>query len=171
VLTKEDFAAHPFFSSFAPDVLAALAHGSADIHLNAGEFVVHEGESPALFAVLAGSIEVVKLVDGVERRIGMRAPGQIFGEIPIVYGTQFQGSYRALEPSRVARVDGRQYYEVAGTSQELARAIGDLARDRIGGLPGIAAEKRTARVLLVGSRWDTATHDLRRFLVRSRSWG
>ncbi len=168
MLTTEELAGHNFFSGLPEDVLAALARGAGDIHLGPGEFVAHEGEAPALFVVLTGSLEVVKLIDGIERRIGMRAPGQIFGEIPLVYGTQFQGAYRALEASRVARVEGRSYYDVAAASPDLARRIGEIARERIGGLQGIAAEKRAARVMLVGCRWDTATQDIRRFLARNQ---
>jgi hypothetical protein len=37
--------------------------------------------SGALFAVLAGKIEVYKTIDGVERRLGWRLPGSIFGEV------------------------------------------------------------------------------------------
>ena len=88
--------------------------------------------------------------------------------MPLIYGTQFQSSCRASEPSRVLKVQARHYYAAAAESPELAKAVGDLARERIGGLQGIAAEPRKARVLLVGKRWDGACLDLRRFLVRNQ---
>ena len=65
-----------------PDELARLAKSSADIHLAPGEFAVPEGGDRALYAVLSGKIEVVKLFDGVERTLGWRVPGTIFGEVP-----------------------------------------------------------------------------------------
>ena len=37
----------------------------------------------ALYAVLSGKIEVVKRFDGVERPLGVRLPGTIFGEVPL----------------------------------------------------------------------------------------
>ena len=46
--------------------------------------------------------------------------------------------------------------------------VGALARERIGGLQGIAAEPPKPRVTLVGHRWDTACGDLRRFLARNQ---
>ena len=57
-----------------------------------------KGGERALFAVLGGKIEVVKTIDGIERTLGWRLPGTIFGEVPITLGTPFPGGYRAAEP-------------------------------------------------------------------------
>src|SRR5204862_4602801 len=100
-LTHDDLAAIPLFSALSPANLAELVRGAADIHLNKGEYVVNEGEEAALFVVLAGCMEVTKLIDGIERTVGKRAPGKIFGEVPLIYGTPFQSNCRAAEPSRV----------------------------------------------------------------------
>jgi thioredoxin reductase (NADPH) len=86
-----------------------------------GEYAVHEGAERALYAVLAGKIEVVKLVDGIERTLGWRLPGAIFGEVPLTFGTVFPGAYRAAEPSRVLRVDPKDYYAVAASSTAFRR--------------------------------------------------
>ena len=51
--------------------------------------------------MLEGTIEVIKLVAGIERKLGTRLPALIFGEIPLVFGPQFQAGFRAGEPSRV----------------------------------------------------------------------
>jgi thioredoxin reductase (NADPH) len=168
MLTNDELSAIPLFSTLSAAALTDLQRASADIHLNTGEYAVHEGEEPALFYVLEGAFEVLKLVDGIERKIGMRQAGKIFGEVPLIYGTQFQSSCRAIEATRVLRVVARSYYAIAATSPELAKTVGDLARERIGGLQGIAAEPRKARAILVGNRWDTACLDLRRFLVRNQ---
>ncbi|HZP19598.1 MAG TPA: FAD-dependent oxidoreductase [Bauldia sp.] len=168
MLTIEELAAVPLFATLKPPQLAALARDAADIHLSAGEYVVHEGEEPALLIVLSGRLEVRKLVDGIERTIGTRLPGKIFGEVPLVYGTQFQASGRAPEPTRVLRVEARQYYELVAAAPEIAKTMGDLARERLGGLQGIVAQPKTVQVTLVGHRWDAACGDLRRFLARNQ---
>src|SRR5258707_7340063 len=116
MLTIDDVRAVPLFSSLAAAELEHLALTSADIHLAAGEFAVPEGGERALFAVLAGKIEVVKTIDGIERRLGWRLPGTIFGEVPMALGTPFPGGYRAVEPSRVIPIDPQQYYAVAAVS-------------------------------------------------------
>ena len=168
MLTIDDVQAVPLFSTLAAADLERLAQTSADLHLAAGEWAVHEGGERALFAVLAGKLEVVKVVEGIDRTLGWRLPGTIFGEVPIALGTPFPGGYRAAEPSRVMRVDARQYYVIAAASPEISVKIGALARERIGGLQGIAAEAPKARVTMFGPRWDTACGDLRRFLARNQ---
>src|SRR6478736_1450205 len=165
MLTIDDIRSVPLFSTLGQSELERLVQTSADLHLGAGQFAVNEGGDRALYAVLAGRIEVVKVVDGVERRLGWRLPGAIFGEVPIALGTPFPGGYRASEPSRVIRVDVRQYYEVAAVSPKVSETIGALARERIGGLQGIAAEAPKARVLVIGHRWDSGCSDIRRFLT------
>ena len=168
MLTIDDVLTIPLFSSLATADLECLAQRSADLHLAAGEFAVHEGGERALFAVLAGKIEVVKLIDGIERRLGWRLPGTIFGEVPIALGTPFPGGYRAAEPSRVMRVEAREYYAIAAASPEVSVKVSALARERIGGLQGIAAEPPKPRATMFGLRWDTACGDLRRFLARNQ---
>jgi thioredoxin reductase (NADPH) len=167
MLTIDDVRAIPLFSTLAENELQRLAQTSADVRLAAGEFAVHEGGERALFAVLAGKIEVVKQFDGIERTLGWRTPGAIFGEVPLALGTPFPGAYRAAEPSRVMRVDPREYYAIAAASPEVAVKVGALARERMGGLQGIAAEAPRPRVTMVGHRWDSACVDMRRFLARN----
>ena len=168
MLTIEEIQAIPLFSTLAPTELQRVAQAAADVHLSAQEFAVHEGGECALFAVLAGKIEVVKLIDGVERTLGWRVPGTIFGEVPIALGTPFPGGYRAAEPSRVMRLDIRQYYALAAASPEVSMKVGALARERIGGLQSIAAEPPKPRVTMVGDRFDSACSDVRRFLDRNQ---
>lgn len=168
MLTIDDLRAVPLFSALAAPELELLARTSADLQLCAGEFAVHEGGDRALFAVLSGKFEVVKLFDGLERTLGWRAPGAIFGEVPLAIGSPFPAGYRASEPSRVVRVDPQQYYAIAAASPEFSLKMGALARERLGGLQGITAETPKPRAILVGSRWDTACTELRHFLSRNQ---
>jgi thioredoxin reductase (NADPH) len=169
MLTIDDVRAIPLFSTLAVPELERLARASADLHLGAGEYAAHEGgEERALFAVLAGKMEVVKLFDGVERTLGWRVAGTIFGELPVALGTPLYGGYRASEPSRVMRVEIREYYAIAAASPEIALKVAALARERIGGMQGISAEAPKPRVTMVGHRWDDACSKLRQFLARNQ---
>jgi len=168
LLTADDIAAIPLFSSLTPKDVAYLAETAEDVHLRAGEFAVYEGGERALFAVLSGKIEVVKLVDGVERRLGYRLPGAIFGEVPIALGTPFPGGYRATEPSRVLRLDVRHYHAIAAAAPDVVTKLGALARERIGGLQNIAAEPSKPRVIMLGPQWNSEASTLCRFLERNQ---
>ncbi len=168
MLTVEEVGAIPLFSALPAAEQERLARTSADLQLAAGEFAVHEGGEGALFVVISGKIEVIKTFDGIERTLGWRVPGTIFGEVPITLGTPFPGGYRAAEPSRVMRLEIQQYYAIAAVSKDVAQKINALARERLGGLQAIAAEPHKPRVTLIGHRGDSACADLRRFLTRNQ---
>ncbi len=168
MFTTDEVRAVPIFSAIPAPDLESIAKSAADIQLAAGEFAVHEGDERAFYAVISGKMEVVKLFDGVARTLGWRAPGTIFGEVPLALGTPFPGSYRAAEPSRVLRLDARQYYAVAAAAPDFAVKMGALARERIGGLQKISEEPPKARVKILGHRWDNACSELRRFLARNQ---
>ena len=168
MLTIDEVRAIPLFSTLADGDLERLVKTSADLHLGAGEFAVPEGGERALFAVLSGKIQVVKTFDGVERTLGWRLPGSIFGEVPMAFGTPFPGGYRAAEPSRVMRVEPQQYYAVAASAPEIAMKLGALASERIAGLQNITAEVPKTQVTIFGPRWDPACADMRRFLARNQ---
>jgi thioredoxin reductase (NADPH) len=168
MVTSEEIAEIPLFASLSAADRQRLSQASADIHLTAGEHAVHEGEDRALYVVLEGRIEVVKVVDGIERVLGERMPGAIFGEVPITLGTSFPSGFRAAEASRVMQIDAAQYYAVAAAAPDVAVKLGALARERIGGLQGVAAEAPKPRASIAGHRWDAACSDLRRFLDRNQ---
>ena len=169
MLTVDDVRAVPLFSSLAEPELERLARTSADLHLDTGEFAAHQGaEERALFAVLSGKMEVIRLFDGVERTLGYRVVGTIFGELPVALGTPLYGSYRASEPSRVMRVGIQEYYAVASTSPDISLKVAAKARERIGGMQGIEAEAPPPRVVMIGHRWDETCAALRHFLARNQ---
>jgi thioredoxin reductase (NADPH) len=148
-----------------------LARVAADISLVPGEYAAQEGDERALFALLEGHIEVVKLVDGIERVVGERRPGDIIGEVPITLGTSFPVGFRATEKSRVMRVEPHDYHAVAAVAPDVGKEVGKLASHRIGGpggLQGLAAEPPPPRAIVVGHRWDSFCSDLRRFLDRNQ---
>jgi thioredoxin reductase (NADPH) len=171
VVTAEDICGITVFADLGIAECERLAQRAADITLLPGEFAAPEGSERALFAVLDGRIEAVKAVDGIERVVGERVPGDIFGEVPIVLGTVFPVGFRAAEKSRVMRVEPHDYHAVAAVAPDVAREVGRLANNRIGGaagLQGLAAEPPPPRAIVVGSRSDAECAELRRFLDRNQ---
>ena len=168
MLTTEEIAEMPLFAGLSPADRDRLSRTSADISLAAGEYAVHEGDERALFVVLEGKIEVVKAVDGIERVLGERLPGVIFGEVPITLGTPFPSGFRAATASRVMRIEAQDYHAVASAAPELAVDVGALARKRIDGLQEVTAEPAPPRALVVGHRWEANCAELRRFLDRNQ---
>jgi thioredoxin reductase (NADPH) len=169
MFTREELRAVPLFSDLADKELDYLAETSADLRLLPGEYVVHEGETRRmLFAVIEGRIELTKFVDGAERVIGTeRGPGEVFGELPVALDTPYLVSFRAVQPSRVIRIEAKDFRAVAAAAPKIAAAVGAAAMQRVEGLQEIAAESERALVTVIGPKWNNATHELREFLLRN----
>jgi thioredoxin reductase (NADPH) len=171
MVTAEEICRIEVFAGLSAGSRERLTNAAADISLVLGEYAAHEGDAGALFAVLEGRIEATKLVDGIERVVGERKPGEIFGEVPITLGTVFPAGFRAAEASRVIRIEPHDYHAVAAEEPKLVQEVGRLASHRIGGpggLQGIIAEPQSPRAIVVGQRWDPACGELRRFLDRNQ---
>ncbi len=149
MITPAELAAIPLFAEVTPEHLARVAENAADLRLGVGDFAANEGDERALYIMLDGKVEVIKMIDGLERIIGQRSPGDVFGEIPIIFGIPFQGSFRATEASRVMRVDAQDYHALAAAEPSVLTSLADLARERMGGLQGIAAQPAKPRALIV----------------------
>ena len=167
VITIDELRAIPIFASLNETVLERLSKHSADIHLQPGEYAANENEGRALLVVLDGDTTVTKIVDGIERIIGQRGPGMVFGEVPMTLGAPFLANLRAATAARVMRIEPRHFHEISAASPEFASAVGALARDRIEGLNDIASERPVPRATIVGERYDSQCRALRDFLDRN----
>jgi thioredoxin reductase (NADPH) len=168
VVTADEIAGVSIFDTLGLVERERLSHLAADIRLVPGEYAVHAGDERALLAVLEGCLETIASSDGIERVVGGRRAGDLIGEVPIALGTTFPFGFRASEPTRVMRIEARDYHAIAATSPEVGVKLGVLARDRIGGLQGITADPPPPRAIVVGHRWDPSCAQLRRFLDRNQ---
>ena len=171
MVTTEDIDRVPLFAGLDLDSALQLARSSADVRLLPGEFAAEEGAAGALFAVLEGKIEAVKATDGIDRVVGERHVGAIFGEVPVTLGTVFPVGFRAAEATRVMRLEPQDYYLLAARRPEIGAEVGKLAANRMAGargLSGLAAESHPPRAVVVGQRWDADCAALRRFLDRNQ---
>jgi thioredoxin reductase (NADPH) len=171
MVTADDLLAVDVFADLGEHERERVARAVGDITLVAGEYAVQEGGERALFAVLEGRLEAVKLVDGVEQIVGERKPGDVFGEVPIALGTLFPVGFRASERTRVACLDAADYHALADHAPEVVRKIRELVDNRISGpkgLEGIAAQAQPPRAVLIGRRLDPDCAQVRHFLDRNQ---
>ena len=113
----------------------------------------------------------MQLAEGVERVVGTREPGEIFGEVPITLGTVFPVGFRAAVPSRVMRIEPRDYHAARPARRTWSRRSGgsppsdERAARAAGprGGPAAAARDRRRRI-----GCDPGCSELRRFLARNQ---
>jgi len=168
VVTADEIRSVSIFSDLGPAECERLARTAADIRLQAGEYAIHAGDERALYAVLEGRLETIGVVDGIARVVGGRAAGDLVGEVPIAFGTPFPLGFRAAEQTRLLRLSAQDYHALVAAVPAVGVKLGALARDRIGGLQGITADRPPPRALVLGERWDPACAQLRRFLDRNQ---
>jgi thioredoxin reductase (NADPH) len=171
MLTPDEIGEIPLFAGLARQERVRLCRAAADITLAPGEYAAHEGSERALFAVLDGLVESIRTIDGIARPVGKRRRGDVFGEVPIVLGTVFPAGFRAVEASRVMRVEAADYLAVAAAHPDLAKKVGRLAMHRMSGsrgLQALAAEQPPPRAIVVGHRYDADCKRLRDFLDRNQ---
>ena len=167
MVTADEIRSVSIFADLGPAESERLARVAADIRLNSGEYAIHAGDERALYAVLEGRLETIGVVDGIARVVGGRVAGDLVGEVPIALGTPFPLGFRAAEPTRLLRLTAQDYHVLAAAVPAVGVKLGALARDRIGGLQGITADRPPPRALLLGDRFDPACSQLRRFLDRN----
>ncbi|HSS72135.1 MAG TPA: FAD-dependent oxidoreductase [Gaiellaceae bacterium] len=170
-MTAEEIGRIAVFADLEAAERDRLSRVVADITLAPGEFAVHEGDARALFGVLEGRFEVLRVVDGVETVVGERKPGEIFGEMSIAFGMLHPGGFRATETSRVFRLELHDYQALAAAAPEVGEQVALLAAHRLGGSKGLQARASAPapfRAIVLGRQGDGSCAELRRFLDRNQ---
>ncbi len=168
MVTPDELRQVRIFSCLTDAERQRLAFRAADIRLEAGEWVFREGEAPWFFVILEGELTLFKDVMGREQEIHRYKVGEFFGEIPILLGSPTFASVRAFTEARVLRFDRQQLHELIRESAQCSAVILQTMSDRLNSVQQYAAETPIARVLIVGSQYDTDCRDIRNFLSANR---
>ncbi|WP_395242903.1 FAD-dependent oxidoreductase [Agromyces sp. MMS24-K17] len=168
MITEAELRAIRIFAPLPTDALAYLAGAVEDICLGPGEYFAHEGEERALYVVVDGRAELTKVINGDERVIGERTPGQFFGEVPMTLSSPFPASGRAAEPSRIIKLDVTVYYTLAAKAPSVAERVAWLARRHLDSLQELATEQPEPVAHLIGPRVDARVREVATFLTRNR---
>ena len=82
MITADELANIRLFSTLEAKELEYLASTVEDIRLIEGEYLVHEGDERALFVIVEGMTELTKVMNGVERVVATRTPGELLARFP-----------------------------------------------------------------------------------------
>jgi thioredoxin reductase (NADPH) len=167
MITADLLARFPLFAALPDDRRALIAARAADLQLQPGEWLIHEGDPPAFFGVLAGALDAVKVIGATEHVIPY-GPGAYFGELSLWLSARTMAGLRAREPSRILRLDAADFYGLVLGTPELQAELLREATTQVATLQQITVETPVPMVTIVGHRWDLACHDLRDFLARNR---
>lgn len=168
MITVDDLRRVPLFHDLPDDEARAVASRLADIHLRAGDWLIHEGEQPSFFLLLEGSLELFKMVHGIERRLDEYGPGVYFGEVPLLLGSPAIASLRAKEPARVAQLEPGDFRAMFSECSVFATELLGTMTRRVQRLQQLAQTSAPPRPAIIkGHRFDVACHRIRDFLRRN----
>jgi thioredoxin reductase (NADPH) len=167
MITGEMLAAVPLFRALPASERESLAARAADVRLRADDWVLREGETPAFYVVIEGTLAVFKSVGGAEQQITTYRTGEFFGEVPLLLGSSAIASVRATEPTRLMRLDSEDFHELLTDCEVLNGEIMRTMATRVAAIQQISAGAPLASVTVVGRRLDPACHATRDFLVRN----
>jgi len=167
VITAESLMHIPLFASAHKGELDTIVSRSADIRVNAGDWLVLEGEAAAFLVVLDGRFEIVKTIAGAERVLGTVEAGGFFGEGALLLGSGFLAGLRAAEPSRAMRLERIDFHDLVAKCPTVNREILAGMASQIAALQQVSIATPVVAVAIVGHRWDFECYDVRDFLARN----
>jgi signal transduction histidine kinase len=133
--------------SLPPELIAKLRHvsilaslsderlhcldGARQVHLDAGQLVVAEGEMAHEYCMLLdGSLRITNTtLTGHEQTVYIMEKGMAFGEISLLANIPPTGTIRAIQPSEMLVLDEQQFWNLMTTCPEVRKAIlGNMAK-------------------------------------------
>ena len=167
MITAESLTIVPLFAKIPHDERASLAARAADVRLRPDEWLISEGQTAGFYGLLEGKLSVVKSIGGQERELVQYGPGDYFGEVPLLLGSPAVASVRALEPSRVMRLDAPDFHDLITHCRVLNGEIMKTMARRVGRIQEVVAESSTPVATVIGRRQDARCLELREFLARN----
>jgi thioredoxin reductase (NADPH) len=167
MITIDHLRGMKLFDSVPQHELQSIADRAADIDLAESDWLISEGEVASFFGCVSGRLEVRKGAGSDEHKVHEYEPGDTFGETPLLLDSASIASIRALERSRVFRLDAADFRALILSCPVLHNKVIATMTSRIGDLQRDALEATRFAVTIVGPRWDLACHDVRDFLSRN----
>jgi thioredoxin reductase (NADPH) len=166
MITVDHLRGMKLFESVPQHELQQIADRAADIDLAESDWLISEGEVPSFFGCLSGRLQVLKGAGSDQHILIEYEPGDTFGELPLLLDAPSIASVRALQRSRVFRLDAADFRALILSCPVLSSKLVTTMTSRIRNLQRDVLKEK-AHVTIVGPRWDLECHDVRDFLFRN----
>ena len=168
MLTSSELKKIPIFACLNDTSLVWLSQQAADLHLEPGEYLIHEGEPTPFFVVMEGTTEVLKDVMGRQTEVSEHNPGDFFGELAILMASAAPASVRAKTACHLVRLDPQHLQELIRRSPECSALILQTLNERVQAVQKYMLNLPSSRVQIVGSKFDDDCREIRTFLSMNR---
>lgn len=169
MLTHHDLSLIPLLSCLSEEYLDSLVQRGAEVILNPGDFLFHEGEVAAFYLLLEGTVELQKQILRKTHTLNAYHTGDFFGEVPLLLGSLTFASIRAKTSARVLRLDSQVFREIIRHSEECNGIVLKALLERVRLLYRAVSDAQPLEVLVVGDGQSSACREIGRFLRAVRT--
>ena len=103
----------PLFEHLREDQLQWLLDHGEEFHVEPGHYVFRQGsEADYFYVVLDGEMQITQDNNGSEQVLNTHRGGSFSGEVPLLSGTPYVASARALQATQLLRFDSQAFREM-----------------------------------------------------------
>jgi thioredoxin reductase (NADPH) len=170
MFTADELRQAKIFACLSEAECARMAQIVADVRIEAGEWLIREGETPWFYVLFEGRLRIAKDILGRQTDFDEFdfKEGDFLGEVPLLLGSPVFASVRALTQCRVARLNRQQFQHLIQDSKEAGALILQSLNERLMRVQRHSIALPTSRVLIFGRNGDADCHDIRAFLSANR---
>jgi signal transduction histidine kinase len=143
VTTLDELRRVPLFDGFSDEELASILEGGEEKLVRAGEVNGREGEPVEhLYVILEGDLRITKTTaDGGETVLNVYTPGNFFAEVPLLAGSPFMASGRALTDCRMFLIPNHLFRRLLSENGPFGHAILQTMAERVQLLQSVAGQR------------------------------
>ena len=109
----ERYSTVTLFEGLQPEEIGALLGYSEEVNVEAGDVIIHEGEPPSYFYIIAeGTLDVIKTEGKIPTVLARLSDLSSFGEMGLVSEQPHTASIVAVADSRLRRFSIEQFQEL-----------------------------------------------------------
>lgn len=173
MITAEELKAYPLFACLSQGWRQRVAETAGELYVATDEWIIREGETPSFFVLLRGVLVCEKDYGGANKARATYAPGDFYGEIPILLNSVAIASLRATEASRLLRIDPAQFKDMIASSPKCNEIVLEVMTKRLKFIHDHTQVNDSLRVRVFGSQYSAECREIRDFLSQNHiaySW-
>ncbi len=121
----------PLFSSLSDEDLSSLCQIVREFHLPAGEVLFEEGSvGDMAYIIESGEVEIIKLSQKREILLAKRGPGEVFGEIALLFDSPRTATVRARTDTELIGIGREDLRDLLQISPSAAASMFDIVLSR-----------------------------------------
>ena len=157
--TVEELRRIPLFDGLSDDALEGVLESGIEKVVVAGEVNGREGEPVEhLYIILEGELRITKEVSGGEVVINTYTPGAFFAEVPLLAGTPFLATGRALTDCRLFLIPNDYFRRMLTEHPSFSNRILETMAERVQILQSVAGQRE--RLTSLGTLAAGLAHEL-----------